>query len=233
MTSRYWIFVLLVLLLTGALGYSTFSTARLLRTWKPDRNLLLIPAENGVKIGLIILCVLLGILSGISFVELGWHFPNLADQLLIGTLWGAGIAAFFYLTTKWFFKQKNERIYSTVLIDAILPHSIGEAVLVALAMILVVIVEELLFRSLLLGGFLPLVPAPILLVATGILFGVLHSPQGWWGIIGAGVVGMIFGMLFLFYKSLGVPFVAHYIANMVQIALATQLYLQNERESRQ
>lgn len=224
MTSQYWIFIVLVAVLTISLGYGTYTTAQVLRTWKPDRNLLLVPAENGVKVALIAFCIGLGLLSGLSFEMLGWQFPNLARQVLIGTLWGVSIALFFYFTTSWFFGQGNERIYSTVIIDAILPRSAGEAVLVAAAMVLVVLVEELIFRSLLLGGLQPLISAPMLLIGTGVLFGVLHSPQGWWGIIGAGIVGMIFGALFLYYKSLGVPLVAHYFANMVQIGLAMRVY---------
>lgn len=224
MLPQYWIFLALVLLLTGGLGYSTYTTARVLRTWKPDRNLLLVPAENGVKVVLILFCIGLGLLSGLPFELLGWHFPKLSQQVLIGTVWGVAIALFFYCTTRWFFNQRNERLYSTVIIDAILPRSAGEAALVAAAMILVVLVEELLFRSLLLGGLQPLFSVPTLLIGTGILFGLLHSPQGWWGIIGASVVGMLFGALFLYYKSLGVPLVAHYFANMVQIGLAMRVY---------
>lgn len=223
MTPRYLAFILLLFLITGALGYGTYSTAQLLRTWKPDRNLLLIPAENGMKIGLILICLALGLLSGLPLDEFGWQFPNMARQTLIGGAWGFGLAIFFYLSTKWFSLQKNDRLYSTVIIDAVIPHSIGEAILVALAMVLVVIVEELLFRSLLIGGLLPLLSAPTLLLGTSILFGLLHSPQGWWGIFGAAVVGMLFGALFLYYKSLGVPLVAHYVANMAQIGFATWL----------
>ena len=228
MTPRYLAFVLLLFLITGALGYGTYSTALLLRTWKPDRNLLLIPAENVVKIGLILLCLALGILSGLPLTDFGWHFPNLARQSIIGATWGIGLATFFYFSTKWFSLQNNERLYSTVIIDAVLPRSFGEGILVALAMVLVVMVEELLFRSLLIGGLLPLFSKPVLLIGTGILFGLLHSPQGWWGIFGATVVGMLFGALFLYYKSLGVPLVAHYVANMAQIALATWLSTQDK-----
>jgi len=230
MTLRYLTFVLLILVITSALGYGTYSTARLLRTWKPDRNLLLFPAENGVKCGLILLCIALGFLSGLPLEEFGWRFPNMARQSLIGVAWGIGLAAFFYFATQWLSVQQNERLYSTVIIDAVIPHSIGEAILVALAMVLVVIVEELLFRSLLIGGLLPLLSAPTLLVSTSVLFGLLHSPQGWWGIFGATVVGMLFGALFLYYKSLGVPLVAHYVANMTQIFLATWLSKRGDSE---
>jgi membrane protease YdiL (CAAX protease family) len=83
-----------------------------------------------------------------------------------------------------------------------------------------VLLEELLFRSLLIGGLSPLLPAPLLMVLVSFLFGALHAPQGLWGMVGAGAAGIIFGALFLAEQSLLAPIVAHYLANLVQIMLA-------------
>jgi membrane protease YdiL (CAAX protease family) len=87
-------------------------------------------------------------------------------------------------------------------------------------MVPVVVLEELLFRSLLLAGLAPLAPQPLLLVAAGLAFGLMHSPQGAWGMIGAGLAGMGLGLLFLWAGSLVLPFVTHYVANVVQVGLA-------------
>jgi uncharacterized protein len=102
----------------------------------------------------------------------------------------------------------------------IIPKSRREFLLVLLALIPVVLLEELLFRSLLLGGLSPLAPEIALLIGFGLVFGLFHSPQGIWGMIGAGLGGIIFGLLFLWQQSLLAPVVAHYVANAAQIGVA-------------
>lgn len=222
---RYWFFVVLTLLLTGAMGFGTFTTARLLRMWKPDRNLLLLPAENALRIVLIVGCVLLGWLSGLSPAQLGWSDggQSWARLAWIGVAWGVGVAGFFFLATRWLVAGTGGRFYSTTLIDAILPRTGRDAVWVAVVMIFVVLLEELLFRSLLLGGLQLIAPTWTLLLLWGVLFGAMHSPQGLWGMAGAGLAGVLFGILFLIYGSLITPVVAHYVANVLQIGLAMRL----------
>ncbi len=87
-------------------------------------------------------------------------------------------------------------------------------------MVTVVLLEELLFRSLLVGGMTPLLPGPLLVLSVGIVFGLLHSPQGTWGMAGAALAGVILGALFLLAGSLLLPSIAHYVANMVQVSVA-------------
>jgi len=73
---------------------------------------------------------------------------------------------------------------------------------------------------LLLGGLAPILPAPVLMVASALLFGWLHLPQGVWGVMGATLAGLLFGWLFITQGSLLAPLVAHYIANAVQVIQA-------------
>lgn len=223
MPIRYWIFISFTLCLVGFVGYGVFMTNRLLRTWQPDRNLLLVPAENGLRVVLIGVCLLLGLISGLSRAQLGWVFANVNYQLLLGGLWGGGLALFFYGTTRWVMRLGGERFYSTVIIKAVVPHNLREFFLVSLAMLSVVALEELLFRSLLLGGLTPVLPGFLLVLVGGMLFGLMHAPQGVWGMIGAAAAGMLLGWLFLWEGSLLAPLVAHYIANLVQIAQAMRL----------
>jgi len=224
MPLRYWLFVLFTLALTAFIGYGTLATARLLQRWQPDRNLLLLPAENVLRVLLIPLCLLLGWLSGVPPAQLGWRLSDVVTrEVLHGAVWGVGVALFFYVATRWLIARTGDRFYSTTIITAILPNSVTEAVLVLLAMIPVVLVEELLFRSLLLGGLTPVAPVWLLLIGWGILFGALHSPQGVWGMTGAGLAGVLFGLLFLGYGTLIVPVTAHYIANVLQIGIALWL----------
>ena len=223
MTINFWLFIILTLALVAFLSYGTYATARLLRTWQPDRNLLLLPAENLLRLVLIALCIILGYLSGAPLAQLGWVFPAIGHQLLWGTVWGSGLAFFFYGSTKWLVRTTGQRFYSSVVIQAITPRNRRELLLVLLVMAPVVLVEELLFRSLLIGGFALLLPLPLLLIGWSVLFGLLHAPQGVWGMLGAGLGGLLLGILFVVQGSILLPIVAHYVTNCVQVIQAMRL----------
>ncbi|GIV77264.1 CPBP family intramembrane metalloprotease [Litorilinea aerophila] len=220
MPLRYWLFVAVTLGLTAFIGYGTYSTARLLRTWRPNRNVLLLPAENLFRLLLILVCGGLGQLSGLPHTQLGWTFPRAGDQVVLGISLGVMLALFFYGATRWLTARTGHRYYSPLLLEIIVPRTAWELLGVLLALIPVVLLEELLFRSLLVGGLLPILPAPLLVVGWGILFGLMHSPQGLWGMTGASLAGIFLGVLFLEQGSLLTPLVTHYVANAVQIWLA-------------
>lgn len=227
MTTHYLVFLVATLSLTAFIGYGTFATARLLRTWTPDRNLLLMPAENVVRLGMIALCGGLARLSGLPRAQLGLAPLSTSDVLsesAWGILLGTALAGLIVLTTRWLlrqpFAQDNPRIYATTILDHIVPQSRDQLFAVSMVMITVVVLEELIFRGLLIGGLATLAPPWMLVVGWGILFGLLHSPQGLWGMAGAGMAGIALGGLFLWRGTLLTPLVAHYVANMVQIWLA-------------
>lgn len=226
MTINFWLFTILTFALVAFLSYGTYATARLLRSWRPDRNLLLLPAENLLRLVLITLCIILGYLSGVPLAQLGWVFPAVGQQLLWGTVYGIGLALFFYLSTKWLVKVTGQRFYSSVVIQAITPRSTRELLLVLLVMAPVVLVEELLFRSLLIGGFALLLPLPWLIIGWSVLFGLLHAPQGLWGMLGAGLGGLVLSLLFVVQGSILLPIVAHYITNCLQVIQAMRLHEQ-------
>jgi membrane protease YdiL (CAAX protease family) len=178
------------------------------------------PAENLVRVVMLLFCVALGYLSGVEATQLGWQWPQPALQLLIGVGAGLATALFFYYTTRQIVRHSGDRFYSPAVMHYIIPKSRREFLLVLLALIPVVLLEELLFRSLLLGGLSPLAPEIVLLIGFGLVFGLFHSPQGIWGMIGAGLGGIIFGLLFLWQQSILAPVVAHYVANAAQIGMA-------------
>lgn len=223
MTINFWLFTLLTLALVAFIGYGTYTTARLLRTWRPDRNLLLLPAENLLRLVLIGVCLILGMLSGLPPSQLGWSFAQVGQQLWWGVVWGAVLAIFFYSSTQWLVRSTGQRFYSSVVIQAITPKDAREFVLVLVAMAPVVLLEELLFRSLLIGGLAPVVPLPLLIVGWSVIFGLLHSPQGMWGMVGAGLGGLLLSLLFVMQGSLLLPLAAHYVTNMVQVIQAMRL----------
>jgi membrane protease YdiL (CAAX protease family) len=220
MPALYALFLLLTMLLTAWVSYNTYLTARLLRTWRPPSNPLLHPLETVVRLGLIALCIALGFLSGLPPDVLGWTANDPWRQTLWGIIAGAALGAIFLASTRWVVAQTGQRYYSPLVLDLILPKTRREFILTALAMVAVVLLEELLFRSLLIGGLMPLLPGHWLVLGFGLLFGLLHSPQGLWGMAGAALAGMLLGALFLAAHSLLLPCVAHYVANMVQVGVA-------------
>ncbi|MBI1295360.1 CPBP family intramembrane metalloprotease [bacterium] len=220
MEWHYQLFVILVIGLVLFIGYGTYATAKLLKRWQPDQNLLLMPAENAVRFVLILFCVGLGYLSHLDPAQLGWHLGAVTRQIWVGIFTGLGMAYLFTYLTRLIVKNTGERFYSSSVIGYILPRSDEEFWWVLLALVPVVLLEELLFRSLLLGGLSPLAPSWVLLLVFGVVFGLLHSPQGRWGMVGTALGGMVFGVLFLWHQSLLAPLLAHYVANAVQIVLA-------------
>lgn len=221
MNLRYALFLLITLALTGFIGYGTFATARLLRTWRPDRNLLLLPAENGVRAALVFVAIGLGLLSGIDPEILGWRAHNWRADALLGLGIGLLLALGFYTATRGLLRLGGGRFYSPSILEILLPKDRREFWLVLLAFVPAVLLEELLFRSLLIGGLAPLVSPLLLVGVTSVVFGLLHSPQGVWGMAGAALAGIVFGLIFLHTGSLVAPLVAHYVANSAQIALAS------------
>jgi membrane protease YdiL (CAAX protease family) len=217
---RYITFVVLTLLLTGWIGYNTYATARLLRTWRPPSNPLLHPLETLVRLALIAGCIGLGWLSGLDRSVLGWTVTDPLAQVVLGALGGGALGAVFLFATRWVVKRTGERYYSPLVLDLIVPKDRREFLLTTLAMVTVVLLEELLFRSLLVGGMTPLLPGPFFVLGVGILFGLLHSPQGAWGMAGAALAGIVLGALFLLSGSLLLPCIAHYTANMIQVTVA-------------
>lgn len=220
MPFAYIAFILLTALLVALVGLGTYRAAKLLPNWPKDQNPLLHPAEGAMRFLLILVCLGLGWLSGQSWTTLGWQAEQHAAQLAWGALWGLAIALIYIVTTRWIMAKSGGRYYTPTVARVIVPRSPKQMVWIALAMISVVLLEELLFRSLLIGALTPIAPPWLLLVAGGIIFGLMHTPQGRWGVAAIMVGGLALGIMFLSAHSLLMPAVAHYVANMAQIIYA-------------
>jgi membrane protease YdiL (CAAX protease family) len=214
------IFVVGTLTLTIFIAWATYRSAQMLKQVEVGFNLLLLPAENLLRVGLIVACLILGWISGLPREQLGWisHAP-LAD-IAIGLGVSVIVQAVLNTLTHWAIGCFGKHIYSPVVMLSILPRSRDEWALVSLALFPAVLVEELLFRSLLLGGFAPVLPVLWLVVSTAILFGWMHSPQGRLGVVMTTAVSLLLAGLFLWRGSLLPPLVAHYVVNLLQLIVA-------------
>lgn len=212
-------FVVVVLCLTALVSLGAFVSARVLHHLPPQQNLLLLPSENIARLVFIAGCLLLGLWSGLPPTQLGWQLAPVWPQLAMGTLSGLGVGLAVHRFTAWLIRRTGYRFYSPRLLVHIAPRNRRELIWVSLVMVLVVFSEELLFRSLLLGGLAPRFPLVLLVVVTSMLFGVLHITQGWWGMIAATLAGFVLSVLFVWQQSLLTPFIAHYLNNWLQIFL--------------
>lgn len=205
--------------LLAYVAFAVYRTGQLLRVWRPQENLLLSPFENIARLVMIGICIGLGLLSGQSPQALGWSFDNFASDVALGAAVGVGISIILLPIGLWVLRHRPHW-YNDVVLESVRPRSRRQWPLVILAFLPAALLEELIFRSLLLGGLAPYANVVYLAVAASIFFGLLHLPQGEWGVIGVTIVGLVFSALFLWRGSLWLVVSAHWVANIGQIIQA-------------
>lgn len=215
------LFVVGTLLLLFVLAWGTFQSAQILREIPVDFNLLLLPSENLVRVLLIGVCLGLGQVSGISYAQLGWISFDPARDLASGLIIGGVVAMAIPPLTHLAVARWGSQIYSPLVVRSVLPRSAREWVLVPLALVPAVSLEELIFRSLLLGGFRVFAPPLLLALVWSAIFGAMHLPQGALGMFVAAGLGMLLSAVFLATESLLAPLIAHYVINLLQLVWAS------------
>ena len=225
------LFVVGTLVILMFLCWATYRSAVFLRQVRLDFNLLLLPAENLVRLVLILVCVWLAEQSGQPYAKFGWSAPLPARDIVVGFAIGVLIALVLPPLTQWAVARfgaqvadpsTSARVYSPVVVRSILPRNRREWLLVPVALIPSVFLEELLFRSLLLGGLAVFAPPLVLAILWSMIFGAMHLPQGALGMVVAALLGLLLSALFLATASLLAPFIAHYLINVLQLVEAAR-----------
>ncbi len=211
---------LTILLLTALLAWVTYRSHMLLKEFQPDFNLLLSPAETGVRLGLVGFCLFLAWLSGLPAAQFGLTPARPLWAVGVGLAAGVTIQVAVNLVTTWAIHRFGRHIYSPLVVRNVLPARPLEWLLVPLALAPAVAMEELLFRMLWLGAFEGVLPWSILILGTSIIFGFMHQPQGKLGMLVAGGINILFSMLFIWSGNLLAPLVAHYTVNLLQLVVA-------------
>ena len=211
----YPLFVFGSLGLTVALAWATYQSGRLLRSVPVRENLLLAPVENMVKAALVLICIGLGLLSGASASRLGWSIDNGWRDIGMGLILGLLTQLIANGVTMWAIKTWGKDIYSPVVMRNIMPRTRPEWLLVPAALLLAVVLEELLFRSLLVGALSEAVPVVVLVIVTSFIFGLMHSPQGALGVVMTGAMGLWLTMLFIWSGGLLLPLTTHFVINFL------------------
>jgi len=221
-----WLFAACIGLLMAFVAFTTYRSGQLLRYWTPSGNLLLSWPDNLMRLALVGLCVVLGVTLGPGPMALGWSTANLGADLAWGALIGllmTGVltGAGWVIERRW-----GAEVASMRLIRCILPIDRREWAGVLLALLPAAALEELLFRSLPLGGLTWLVPPWWLMWPLALFFGLLHWPQGAWGVVGTALAAIILSLLFLATGSIWAVLAAHYVFNVVQVIAARWMGLQ-------
>jgi len=218
-----------IVLFTGFIAWLTHQTNRLLKEIEPTTNVLLSGPETAGRLFLAGVCLFLAWLSGLPASQLGLKTGNWGHSLAIGLLAGALTQLAVNLLTVQAIKHFGRHIYSPWLILNILPRRPLEWFLAVAALLPAVAMEELLFRVLWLGVAGTVLPLGLLVVATSLLFGWMHQPQGKLGMALAGGINLVFSLLFLWTGQLLVTLLAHYTVNLLQLGVAHRLRDQLEQ----
>jgi len=228
----HWFFAGGIGILMALVAIGTVRSGQLLRDWTPSYNLLLNLPDNGLRIALIAAGLGLGYTLGPGPAMLGWRTAYLGQDLLWGALLGVALALGLGLAGQAAARRWGETVYSTKMLQCILPATGREWAGVLFALLPAAALEELLFRSLPLGGLTWLIPPYWLLWPLTLVFGLLHWPQGGWGVVGTTLAGIVLSLLFLATDSIWAPLAAHYVLNVLQLLLAKRIGLQPLRSAR-
>lgn len=205
-------------------AFVTYRSGQLLRAgWRPPGNLLLSWPDNLARLLLIAGCVAVGALWGPGVQALGWRTTYLGQDLARGAVAGL-ILTLSIAGGGWAIERRWGRsVMDDRVVRSILPADAREWAGVIVALLPAAALEELLFRSLPLGGLNWLISPWLLLWPLALIFGLLHWPQGVWGVFGASLIAIVLSLLFLASGSLWVALATHYVLNLGQLAAARWL----------
>lgn len=158
----------------------------------------------------------------VAFVWLGIRKTGTTLRELVGGRWatvwdvakdiGIGLAFWFawWLVLITFTLVTGVRSQMPVEVRALVPTTGSALVLWTIVSVTAGFCEELMFRGYLQRQFLAMSgSAPIACIAQGLLFGAAHSYQGLHAMVSIGVLGILFGALSTWRKSLRPGMIAH------------------------
>jgi membrane protease YdiL (CAAX protease family) len=154
-----------------------------------------------------------------SMEDIGWTVDRVRDSIIVAVFTGlaAGLALYLFkevvLDSVQALLAGNRPTFTSLF--RFRPPSEGTAMLVIATT--VVMVEESVYRGYGLDALDRRWPRGYALAAMALLFGLLHWGNGALAIVFTGVLGLGFGGLFLWRRSLFIPFIAHASYNALVI----------------
>ena len=161
-----------------------------------------------------------GMWAGPGAEALGLQTAHLGRDLITGLIVGLALAWVVNAAGRAAVRHWGPQVFSSRMIRYMVPANGREWVGVLLALLPAAALEELLFRSLPLGGLGWLLSPWWMLWPLALVFGLLHWPQGGWGVVGTVFAGVVLSLLFLATHSIWAPIAAHYLMNVHQLLSA-------------
>ncbi len=156
----------------------------------------------------------------LATIGIGSDTGSLGPQVLVGGGVGAGIYLLDELGVVVLDQLGIE--YAETLRQSLAPQdATGWAGLLFGVLPVIALVEELVFRGILIGGMAAAValPLPVLVIASSVAFALGHGLQGAGGVLVTGILGVFLGAVFVVTESLLVVAVAHYVVNVLEFAI--------------
>ena len=212
------------LALLGLMYWGAYINGKEIKTIEIQSNLLLQFPEFVFKLLLLGLCM--GLASSLDVARpdkyFGWPTQNLAFDIIAGICLGLvcqfGVNTISALAIRFF----GSDIYSPIVLKNVIPKNTLEWFLIIIPLLLAVLVEEVLFRALAIGGFSTVINSWVLAVASSILFGMVHVTQGKLGMLVSGTVGFVLAAIFIVANSLLLVITGHFVLNLLQLIRAKE-----------
>lgn len=151
--------------------------------------------------------------------HIGWHFAHLWRDILIGALlfvpmfYGADLL-------EQLLQSIGFSVPSTPLPTTPQATGMGEFILALILVVVVAISEETIFRGYLIDRLQAFVPSQALaVIGSAIIFMLGHGYEGSAGVLTVGAMGVVFGLVYAWRKSLVAPITMHFLQDLVVIAI--------------
>lgn len=106
--------------------------------------------------------------------------------------------------------------------DYLIPKGLPQMALALVFLLVVAVSEEVIFRGYLMLRFTALLERPVAaLFLAAAIFSIGHGYQGTGGILAAGLLGVIFGLVYMWRQNLIAPIVMHFLQNFSGIMLTS------------
>lgn len=156
--------------------------------------------------------------NGERFASIGLTFRNAGREAALG------VGLFVPLMFAVGLLQKAMRAAGLSLPEStpsfLVPSGAAEMVLAFVLLAVIAVSEEVMFRGYLIHRLQALAGSPTAAVlSAAFIFSIGHAYQRSGGVIGVWMLGLLFGVIFLWRKSLIAPMTMHYLQNFVGIIL--------------
>lgn len=157
-------------------------------------------------------------LIGLTFRN-GWREIGLGVVLYVPFFFFAGLI-------EWVFRASGLSIPSGPAPSFLVPVGPADFVLAFVLVVLVAITEEIMFRGYLIRRLSAVTRSPAAgLILSAAIFSVGHGYEGSAGMATVGVMGLVFGLIYLWRKSLVAPITMHFLQDLIGIVLVPLTHL--------